>query len=164
MDKANFEDLMHLSDQLAARFPNRENLNVYVSLLRDFGHPVNCISNVEEQLCAFRAMKEKLTESGLYKKRYLEKKIKSNRCMADNDYNITILPDGRIGKCEHESEQALIGSIYGEKLDQEKIAAWKEHVNVPACRKCPVYPLCNDLNMCPWFNGDCSELNRRMQI
>ena len=80
--------------------------------------------------------------------------------MADNDNCVTILPDGRLGKCEHESERLLVGSVYDGVTDGDTIDRWKERIEVPACRTCPFAPTCVRLRLCPWNEGDCTDADR----
>lgn len=156
----NFDELMKLSDELTCRFGSHERLSVYVHLLQDFGtSPQNALSD-EERLERYKRLRAALIERRLLKPKAISGKLCLNSCMADDDNSIVILADGRLGKCEHESEQCLIGHIHGESLDKARIAAWKEHVNVVACRDCAFYPRCTRLKNCAWNNADCTALDR----
>lgn len=163
MDSGNWEDLMRLVPELAERFRDRKGLHVYTALLQDFGTSPHRFATLEEQLERYEQLQEALREAGLAQKRSLTGKLLLNRCMADQDGSLSILPDGRLGKCEHESEDGLVGSIYGEVLDEEMLAAWKERLSDPACRSCAFAPVCLDLKKCAWYAGGCTEQNRALK-
>ncbi len=162
MDRGNFDDLMLLAEELAARFGKEEAVKVYIALLKDFGNPIQGFDSMREQIHRYEQLREKLHILGIEKPRYLEREASVTRCMADSDHSITILPDGRLGKCEHESEEKLVGSIYGDKLDQNVINTWKETIYVPECHTCVQYPSCVKLRNCAWTDNQCTEADRNL--
>ncbi len=162
MDRGNFDNLMLLAEELAARFGKEEAVKVYIALLKDFGNPIQGFDSMGEQIHRYEQLREKLHILGIEKTRYLERKVSITRCMADSDHSITILPDGRLGKCEHESEEKLVGSIYGDKLDQNVINTWKETIYIPECRTCVQYPSCVKLRECAWTDNQCTEADRNL--
>ena len=85
--------------------------------------------------------------------------------MADDDASVTILPDGRLGKCEHYSESETFGSIYSDGRDADMIQSWKEQLEEQAeCGICPLYPQCIRLKKCEWEQFGCSEADRQMKL
>ncbi len=91
----------------------------------------------------------KLTEYGFYEINPLAEGIKINRCMADNDHSVVIEPSGRIGKCEHYSEDHFIGHIDSEERDEAMVARFREcHDETEACATCFFYPDCIRLKLC----------------
>ncbi len=162
MDERNFKDLMILADELVERFRNEEHVRVYAALLRDFNNPQNNSGNGTEQISRYEQLRQKLKDLGIAKQSLLKEKIRLHRCMADRDQSITILPDGRLGKCEHESEEKLIGSIYSDVLDQNWIDKWKETISIPECRTCVQFPTCVKLKECAWNAGGCTEPDRML--
>lgn len=158
----NESDLWDLADELAERFRGRSNLTVYTVLLKDFGFDVRPHESEDRALEAYANLQRHLVDSGIGWRWCPRKHVAENQCMADNDDWLTILPDGRLGKCEHESEDKLVGSIYDDELDSEAIVAWKERVEVPECEGCLFYPTCTRLVQCAWHVGGCTSYDRRM--
>lgn len=164
-DLDNAEDLSKLTDELADRFRGEKKPVLYSVLLHDFSPSGADEGAGAEALEAWDALQRKILESPLGSLRRLPRGIQTNGCMADSDSSVTILPDGRIGKCEHESERDLIGSIYSGITDSDTVARWRERVDVPECRTCAFAPTCTRLKTCSWTNGRCTEEDReRMRL
>jgi len=159
MGRGNQNDLYALADALAERFAGQKGLTVYCVLLRNFFTDGRAWDG-ENSLGAYDALQKRLIELGFGKLMYLKREVAVNQCMADNDGSLTILPDGRIGKCEHESEQNLIGSIYSEEPDAAAVSAWKERIVIPECQDCLFAPTCIRLKQCPWHIAGCTERDR----
>lgn len=156
MDRENADDLWYLCDSLSDRFGSRGNFKVNVSLLRKFIGEIHQFSAEEEAAARFLTLKEKLEHDGLSSLGRLERKIRSNKCMADSDSCEVILPDGTVGKCEHFSESELIGNIYDQYRDENQIKSWKELAKpFDECRKCALYPRCYNLKKCDWDKDGC---------
>ena len=84
--------------------------------------------------------------------------------MADSDACEVILPDGRIGKCEHFSESEIIGSIYSDERDEALIRDWKRLApDCPECADCALYPRCRHLAKCDWTESSCRPSRRRVE-
>ena len=160
MDNGNADDLDALADQLVERFDGCTNLKVYAVLLRDFGHSIRQFESWQAALDRCKALQERLIGAGVGSVHYPQREARANQCMADSDIAVTVLPDGRLGKCEHESEENLVGSIYEDALDQDMVDAWKEVVRVPECDGCLQYPTCIRLKKCDWHADGCTERNR----
>lgn len=91
--------------------------------------------------------------------------IQTNSCMADDDGAMVILPDGRLGKCDHSLEDRLVGNIYSDTLDAEAVKAWKQYKNSPsACGACPLAPICRKNKNCPEEPRDCDSIERDFRI
>ena len=165
MDKNNANDLMALVDELSVRFGGRSGFKVYAALLGETGQAkVGRFDGVDAAMDRYAALGKKLKDLGLASEEGVSTKLTINNCMADRDGCFTILPDGRLGKCEHESEKKLVGSIYQRECDSAMLAAWKERLAVPECRDCAAYPVCRKLKMCEWYQNGCTELARRQEI
>ncbi|MBR4228773.1 MAG: hypothetical protein IKR72_06685, partial [Bacteroidales bacterium] len=79
----------------------------------------------------------------------LPHKLKLNRCMADNDGSVLILPDGRLGKCEHYSDDHWFGHIDSPERDESMLADFKRvWEDIDACAEYPFYPECYRLVLC----------------
>ena len=159
LDSANYADLLQLCKELPSLFPGQKDM-VYISFLQEFVNKPHSFASQQEALACYRALRESLIASGLYIKKYLARNLSESACIADSDHSVTILPDGRIGKCEHESEDHLVGSIYEGITDQEMVSYWKTRVWEEACRTCTYYPHCKCLRNCAWFLDGCTEMSR----
>lgn len=171
MDLYNAEDLLSLVDELAERFGGRKGISAYAHHLFKEGIPMAELYASEEWILRDAAMcqlEERIRQSGLQPRRGLPTTIKVNHCMADNSNSVSILPDGKIGLCEHFSESEFIGHIDHEGFDSAVIESWKERTpEVPECATCFYYPMCIRLKKCP-NEGPCyplyrNEILRRVQ-
>ncbi|MBR4206682.1 MAG: radical SAM protein [Clostridia bacterium] len=161
----NMEDLCRLTDELAERFRGQKKISLYSVLLRDFTEDGTHPETEAEALAMWDALQSRILSSRLGGLKPLPRKMQTNGCMADSDGSVTILPDGRLGKCEHESEQLLVGSIYEGVTDTECAARWKARVEVPQCRTCVLSPMCIRLRLCAWTGDRCTDGDRaRMRI
>ncbi|MBR3422861.1 MAG: 4Fe-4S cluster-binding domain-containing protein, partial [Clostridia bacterium] len=159
-DLSNMGDLTKLTDELIDRFGGEKKLTLYSVLLRDFTPAGTRPETEADAIAAWDALQRKILASPIGGVRGLPRSIRTNGCMADNDGAVTILPDGRLGKCEHESEQLLIGSIYDGVTDAETVSRWRERVEVPECRTCAFAPVCIRLRLCSWTNDRCDAGDR----
>ncbi len=159
-DQHNAEDMLRLCDVLANHFCLHQGLQVYASPIRDHQGRKNAATDT-----AMDQVEKRLLQLDLYHLGKLDNSFMLNRCMADDDASETILPDGRIGKCEHFSETETIGSIYSEERDQDVIQSWKERMtDQEECVTCPMYPRCIRLKKCEWEQFGCSEVDRQNKI
>ena len=159
MDMHNADNLLELADELDQRFGGNKNMSVYAFHLFNENQPMAEFYSSEEWQVrgeAMQRLQEKLAQSGLKAPAQgIRKSIKINRCMADSGKDVTILPDGNIGLCEHFSETEFVGHIDREGFDAAMVASWKETVpEIPECAECFYYPdcfmlkKCSNLNMC----------------
>lgn len=164
MDARNADDLLLLLDDVKARFEGRESLEIYIALLHEFSGKIHRYESEITTEQAYFALRTKAESMGKLRKRPLSDNIKNNNCMADNDACETILPDGRIGRCEHFSEAMVTGDIWTDKRDEAVGKRWKEPLRVPECEDCVLYPQCRKLKLCEWNREGCNELDRRIKI
>ena len=60
------------------------------------------------------------------------------------------MPNGSIGKCDHYSDDKLIGDIYNDDYDSVQIEKWKQkRADVELFKMCPIKPQCVKLINCP---------------
>lgn len=166
VDQNNESDMLHAVDILGERFRGRENCKILVALLRSFAGSVHEFDSCDDEARCYLDLINRLDQYGLRRKKPLFRELAGNRCMADGDSSEVILPDGRLGKCEHFSETELIGSIYCPERDTAMIDAWKERCSLedlPECAECPLYPRCINLKKCEWTNHGCPESVRRIR-
>lgn len=152
----NTSDLLELIDILSDRFGGKDLLSVYNSLLYDGKVEPDNLSE-KEMYERFIIIQNKLIKCGLLRSNPLKKKIRFSHCMADNDSSVIITPKGEIGKCEHFTNKHLVGNIYDSQFDFNEILRWKEQYQPTLkCFKCPLYPQCVRIIMCPEERELCS--------
>ena len=152
MDMYNIENLYELVNKLKKDFGTYDKFKVYPAVLfEEIGADKikrsdmqrNAVYDVFLELCEY------LAQNNLFKPAPLNNVIKINKCMADNDSAVQILPNGKLGKCEHFTESEFIGSIYDNKTNYAVIQSFKEKIDeIPYCKDCKLYPLCIELKKC----------------
>ncbi|MBR6285432.1 MAG: radical SAM protein [Bacteroidaceae bacterium] len=151
----NTEDLIELSDFLQTKFGNNNLVSVYNHWL--FGEDGSDSDLEPVKYNKFKQLQNKLIECGLFHNYSLKESLRFCHCMADNDSSVLISPKGKLGKCEHFSDQHFIGSIYETTLNNEEITKWKEkYPPTPKCYDCPLYPQCYRIKMCPLETDNCT--------
>lgn len=152
VDRHNAEDLFSLADILAGEFGGNPLFTVYSHALFEIGETLALPRSDARRREVFDArmrLQEKLVRNGIAKPGRLPRKLKLNRCMADNDASVIILPDGHLGRCEHYSDDHWSGSLDSPEQDAAVLAAFKElRKEIDACAECPIYPDCYRLVLC----------------
>ncbi len=165
MGKHNAEDLFALTDYLLERFKGYEKFYVYSNVLYDDPDVEMTEKNKKDRAILTEKNFELLNHINSIKtKHFVYEKYKrsKNHCMADRDTSVMILPDGKLGKCEHFLDSNYIGSIYSDKLDFEQLN-WFKQTTVPLseCDLCDKRPFCVRLTNCPTLPKYCSENDRK---
>ncbi len=164
MDDANYEDLRILAGQLAQRFGEYERFSVYPYLLfQDILSPSG--SRKEQLFGKYSRFRGELARLGLLRPEKLPFKLRINNCMADDPDSVVILPDGRLGSCEHFNEVPSFGTIGGVEKKDPVSAYWQESFpEDPFCSICPLYPDCFRLKNCPDAADHCIPGQRDAKI
>lgn len=149
----NADDLLDLADVLINELGGRKLFSVYSHTLFETGAEMEAESHTDsrrrELFDARMRLQEKLREGKIAQEGSLPDQLKLNRCMADRDADVVILPDGRLGKCEHYSEDHCFGSIDSPERDETLLAEFKRlREELDACADCPFYPDCYRLTQC----------------
>jgi len=161
MDSNNADDLSELIKILAARFGKYNTLTVYVAPLRDWGQKIHEFAIEEEGIRKLHELNRLIEELLPPVKCAIRHDLPLSRCMADNDGYITILPDGRLGKCEHYFDSGFIGSIYSDKVDEKMVASFKKRrAPQESCKHCVTYSHCIMLEKCVEGTGPCLKIVR----
>ena len=153
IDRHNADDLFNLADILIKEFGGKKLFGVYSHSLFEAGSETTAVSHTEdqrrEQFESRMRLQEKLKEGKIALESKLSDKLKLNRCMADNDTSVLILPDGHLGKCEHYSDDHWFGHIDSPERDEAELADFKRiRDEIDACAECPFYPECYRLVLC----------------
>ena len=164
MDAQNASIQFALADELGKRYGGRENFNARAGLLIEYVGKIHHFDSDRAALDTLAALNAKLAEYGIREKHRLKASLTLNSCMADNESSATILPDGRIGRCEHFGDSEEVGSIYGGAWDAEKVRSWQERRKAEeACKGCACYPQCIRLKKCNAAPEICNPLFRRQR-
>ena len=165
MDARNAADLLKLADELGQRFGGKKGFDARCYLLHEYQTKIFSFDSDAAALEMRRAVNERLETYGIRQKSRLRDGLRFYACMADGLHSATILPDGRIGRCEHYGDSEEVGSIYREAWDEEKLAAWREtYPGEEACESCLLYPQCLRLKKCNINKEHCNEFARLNQI
>lgn len=156
-DEYNTEDLLALLVLLHKRFGPNPYLSIYNHLLFNFEEDYT-----QEQIDCYYKLKNKITVLGYTKGYKLPNGMNDHQCMADSDHSLVITPSGIIGKCEHFTEEKMIGSIFAEGFDPLVLKRWNERYDrQKECNSCPLYPSCIRIKMCPNQKERCSDFYRK---
>ena len=153
IDRHNASDFLALAEILGGEFKGESRLNVYSHVLFEAGAEGTAVRHTAPQrrdLFQVRMrLQERLRELGLFRPKPLPHSLKLNNCMADNDGNVLILPDGRLGKCEHYTEDHWFGSLDSPEREETVLAGFKLlREEIEACAECAFYPDCYRLDLC----------------
>jgi radical SAM protein with 4Fe4S-binding SPASM domain len=152
IDMHNAENLSELADELQKEFTNPKGISVYLHALFEEVKGSKAIHDEEKRKFVFDQINDiesRLKDYGFTRPRSLNRKVKTNRCMADSDHSALIVPDGHIGKCEHYSDDHYVGHIGNEEWDSQMIDNFRDtRDEIEACATCFDYPNCIWLKLC----------------
>ena len=155
VDKHNIGEMLQLVSLLNQRFGENKCLTVYSHALFAQRTPEDSAALYRERM----QLEQQIAACGYSRKEKLQRDIKLNRCMADNDVSVVIAPDGHLGKCEHYVDREFFGHIDSEKRDEKVIRRFKERpADTQACNGCFYYPQCCRLVMCESTCGYTPEM------
>ncbi len=161
VDQANAEDLDDLVDELAARFAGWSNFTINITPLQELKGKIHHFSSEHELAERIIQLRKKCLSFGIRSSVKFERKVRFNHCMADADSCEVIMPDGQLCKCEHFSDEEMIGDIYSNRKNQEKIDSWKKQKDFyPECFDCSLAPGCVLLEKCERLGKQCPEHER----
>lgn len=165
VDKHNVNDLYELCDILFDSFGKYPNFMVYAHMLFDNSetyHKTRSELERVETLYEYNKFNAYLETKGMLPQGRLGSAGKIHFCMANNPKATLVMPDGRLGKCEHFSESDAWGSIYNDDIDMSAIAKFSEiRGYVEACYDCQFRPACVVLKACPNNPEQCEDIDRQ---
>ena len=157
VDHHNIGEMAQLVTLLHHRFGTNEHLSVYSHELFGERLPEDNAMLYEQRM----QLEQQIVAYGYGRNRKLQKDIKLNHCMADNDLSVVISPAGHLGKCEHYIDSEFFGHVDSEERDEAILRKFKErYAEIEACATCPYYPQCHRLTMCPDEFGCTPELQK----
>ena len=126
-DKNNVKDIDKLVDLLIDKFIKYDNCKIYAVPINYYNK--NEVFNIENRKFLYDAQNkimDKIYANNMNEpKTLLRNKSTLIHCMADNDNSTTILPDGKLGKCEYYLDDNYWGDIYNNVIDYEIIESFK---------------------------------------
>lgn len=163
MDEYNTEDLINLVDDLDKEFSHYENLRLSPHLLYDETIKSRGLEAKENLMKKFIELSNHI--ESINKCKLLKKTKLSNNtfhCMADDETAIIILPDGKLGKCDHILDEHFIGDVFSDSIDYNEINWYKNTINpLDKCKSCKYIFLCKVLHCCT-VNKFCSDTKIEM--
>ena len=153
IDRHNADDLLDLADILVVEFGGQDLLEVYSRSLFEASSKGTVVSHTDVQrrelFDARMRLQEKLKKGKIAVVKKLPHQLKLNRCIADDDASVLILPDGRLGKCGYCLDDHWFGSLDSSEWDETILADFKRiREEIDACVECPLYPECFRLALC----------------
>jgi len=147
LSKWNIDDMYKLIDYLKNKFSGYNNLTLY-------SHPLFNDEQKADTLDYINIQKY-LKENYIANFRDLTSFHLFNQCFADNMHSVVINPIGKLTLCEHYSDEEIIGDIYSDTLDIDKIMDWQEIYEISMCKTCSLFPQCAKIKKCPV--GECTD-------
>lgn len=167
MGAHNSNNLFELVEWLGDRYKGYNNITAYPHLLFESEHSSPLDNDIQLVLAKdLIDLKKLISSKGLSNKKGVSKKLRMLQCMADGDDCITITSTGKLGKCEHFTEDNFIGDIDSGITDTEMVAAFKVPANSEKlCEGCPAYPQCVIVKKCPDSGvNHCNVANRYIMV
>lgn len=167
MSRSNYEELYELIDFIADRYKGLSNIKVYTHLLyeteRTYGME-NTISRRISQAEKLFKLEQHCIDKKIAFFTGLPEKMRFNACMADSpNTGYMILPNGKLGLCEHFTDSEFIGSLSEGITDYDKVASYSEIMNCEElCKNCKMYPLCMRIKKCPTHSFYRCDVAERM--
>ena len=157
VDHHNIDEMAQLVTLLHQRFGANKHLSIYSHELFGERSPEDSALLYEQRM----QLEQQIVKWGYGRKRRLQKDIKLNQCMADNNQSVIISPAGHLGKCEHYIDSEFFGHVDTEERDEAILRKFKERpADIEACATCPYYPQCHRLTMCPNDYGCTPEMQK----
>ena len=158
----NMDDLANLVNQLDLEFPDRKYLCIDPHpIYENTGSKRDNLIEVKNKIYSYTLeLNRKIVLLGFHMKHNVKNFVSINKCMADSDNSIGILPNGDICKCEHFAGK-VIGSIYNDNINVDVLNNCRSKFDdIPECKSCFFRPECFQLKICP-SDQECTEYWRK---
>lgn len=161
MDFHNSEELFALAEFLKNKLKNINKVCLYVSPLYENVGFEKTVHNEYE--------KKQLTDKCIELSEYFSKlgfnsrgffwlgDIRAFACQADSPSSVMILPDGKLGFCEHYLENDSFGSVFEKTVNKPLWSDYRKPTE--KCNGCPLYPTCLVMSKCPNGTVMCNDYN-----
>lgn len=152
VDLHNAGELTELADEIKGLIGNRKsNVTMYSHALFDQSTHVKGENRDAIIAQSQLHLMQHLAKTGLSGSRSARQNFEPRVywCMSDNPHSITILPDGKFGKCEHWTDSNVFSDIHGSFHDQQMYDKhFEAHPHHESCMDCPLMPQCIRLKLC----------------
>jgi radical SAM protein with 4Fe4S-binding SPASM domain len=163
----NVQDIENLIQLLADRFKGVGQLSLQIlHLFELFGPEAKVLSSEERATLVgeIRRLKKYACQLGISKMKGLRREMKLWRCMVDSEDAVMIVPDGRLGFCEHHLEDRFFGDIDHEEWDMDVVRQSREYCEeIAECDTCALYPVCYRLKICG-ISDRCFKESRESEL
>jgi radical SAM protein with 4Fe4S-binding SPASM domain len=167
IDMHNAMNLSELADELHREFSNPQGISVYLHTLFEEVKGSKAVHNDEKRKYVFdqiNNIETRLKDYGFARPSRLNRQVRTNRCMADSDSSVLIVPNGHIGKCEHYSDDHFVSHIDHDEWDSNMLSWFREtQPEIEACATCFNYPNCVRLMLCK-DNPSCYQEERNNKL
>lgn len=165
VDNQNIDNQRKLVENtLISEFHGNKHISIYTHLLMEALH--NYDKTEMHQLFKKKNVIDRMiNQNGLSIHTSIPSKPKLYKCIADNRESVTVLPKGKIGLCEHYTDQKYISDLYSsDSFDFVQISEIRTYnQELVLCRKCHFYPRCLRLVNCP-DSGICNREIKKQNI
>ena len=159
ISSVNADDLIELVHQLYRHFGTNKYLRVYSMLIYQITEKSE--KKYAEVYEKSKALDELIQKYCLRSKNYVSNRLRLNRCQADSDTSVTVLPNGKLGACEHYTDSDYIGDIWDNFVDAKERESFKEcFPPKEECSGCFYYPECIRLKRCDTASN-CTDYIRK---
>lgn len=161
MDFHNSEELFALAEYLKKQLKNIHKVCLYVTPLYE---------NVGFEKTSHNAgERKKLLDKCIELSEYFEQlgfdrrgffwlgAVRAFACQADSPSTVMILPDGKLGFCEHSLENDSFGSVFEKSTNKPRWSDYRAYGE--KCKQCQLYPTCLVMSKCFNSTVDCNEYN-----
>lgn len=157
LDESNFEDVKSLADYLYEIFGDDDRFSAYSFPIFQSITP----ALIDKWIPFERRVLSILGD----KSATLPRSLPDSSCMADDGSSIVIMPDGKTCLCEQLCQSSYVGDVFSDKSDQDVARLWEERIKETGkCVRCPIYPDCNQLLLCPSSKHGCNPSYREGKI
>lgn len=149
VDYHNLENLKELIQYIAEEFKGENRPTVYVHELFNDERTLEHSQKIFENMMEINSI---ITNYNLRPRgANVPDTIKSIHCMVDDDRSAVIMPNGRLGVCEHYENDHFIGHIDNPTdIDIKELKSWREMSEFEEiCKDCPYKPACLKCKLCP---------------
>lgn len=150
IDETNIDDLLLLMRScIIPEFQGNKYVMVYSHLLDKL--IFNSKESIKDILSKKNLLDKEIYALGFSCNSTIPTSPKIYKCITDDKRSITILPNGKIGLCEHYTEDKFFSDITTPEIaDKNIIKELREyHDDLLICKECPYYPRCIRLKCCP---------------
>lgn len=169
IDMHNYEDLFDLVEYLLERFSKYSGFYVYPHPLYDYKNEKGEFVQSDQHKQFIDDKCKQLNDIIFARNLKIKKSIVFKRdlyhCTADNDHAVIIMPDGKLGKCEHYLDNHFIGSIYSKNINVKELKWFKKmFYTSKECYECEFRPACRMLVCCPDMDKECDDYYKNKMI